>query len=124
MLQIEIGRMKQEQFQKVDPDSNYYVRRAKEADEKGLPFYQIQCDVCGYIATAATGMSSNFDYCDGHSGNFIQVDGDDEPFELNCREYVLDEESRKLVSNFKAREVTGRDPEMAEWVRFTRFPEL
>jgi len=104
---------KKEEFQKAMPDSNYYVKRAKEADEKGFAYFQIQCDVCGYLDTSMC-WGSSFDFCDGHSGTGGGTG----------REYVLDAEQNVMVSNFKARELTGREPEMAEWVRFTRFPEL
>ena len=103
--------------------------QVEKAKEKGLPFYQIKCDVCGYVATAMIAGSSNFDFCDGHSGRFIDIEGISEPFEVNCRGFNYDADLGVMVSNYEVRELTGIDTEgvtgiTEEWCRFTRLPEL
>ena len=85
--------------------------QVEKAKEKGLPFYQIKCDVCGYVATAMIAGSSNFDFCDGHSGRFIDIEGISEPFEVNCRGFKYEADRGVRVSNYMVRELTGIDTE-------------
>ena len=114
-----------QQVESQNPDSQYHIDQTAHAKTLEMPYYQIKCDVCGHLSTAMTSGSSNFDFCDGHSGNFITVDGDDEPFELNCRDFVLDEATKDwtipiYVSNYEVRELTGYHDGITEWSRFQK----
>ena len=105
-------------IQSQNLDSQLHIDQTEKARGLGFPYFQMVCDVCNHIDTSMTFGSSSFDYCDGHSGNFMEAQEGDVKvtFETNCRQYIQNEDGQK-VGNFIVRELTGQEPSMTDWVR-------
>jgi hypothetical protein len=92
-------------------------RQVQEAIEKGIPYFQIRCDVCGHIAEAMTEGSSNFDFCDApnlETDEWFTVteNGIDYHYQANHRD--------PYGSNYQVRELTGAYPELTNYSYINR----
>jgi len=91
------------------------TKQVETAKEMGFPYFQIKCDVCGYIDGAMAEGSSSFDYCDAPN---LETDewvswtenGIDYRFQANHR----------TADNFQVKELTGQYPELADYRYITR----
>jgi hypothetical protein len=96
----------------TDQETQVQVEKAKGY---GFPYFQIRCDVCGYIGGAMCEGSSNFDFCDApnlETDEWVTVteNGIDYRFQANHR----------TADNFQVRELTGAYPELADYSYIVR----
>ena len=89
------------------------AKQVEKAKRLGLPYFQIKCDVCGYIGGAMCEGSSNFDFCDGCTDTeYKAIDGVWRDWPVNHRD--------PSGSNFQVKELTGMYPQMTEYCYITR----